>query len=117
MQANRLLALAAFSVAAVAAHAESPDLSGQFATQVNTTTSRAAVQADKFSGTKPWSIQYNPVADFHGQRTRAEVTGEYLASRGTVAAFTGEDSGAAYLAAHGGLPTHPQLAGQPRAAQ
>lgn len=118
MQANRLFAVAALSVAAIAAQAETPDLSGQFANQVNSTVTRAAVQADKIKGVSPWSVQYNPVANFRSQRTRAEVTGEYLAARDAVAAFTAEDSGAAYLSAHRGQPTNNQtVAGQPRAAQ
>ena len=42
---------------------------------------------------------YNPVAA--SSKTRAQVVGEYLASRDRVAAFTGEDSGSAYLARNG----------------
>lgn len=63
----------------------------------------------------PWSNRYNPLAQFSSQRTRPAVTAEYTDARAQVAAFTGEDSGSAYLAAH-----HRQavvansVAGQPR---
>ena len=61
---------------------------------------RAEVQAEaaQVRGTSPWSIQYNPLAGFKGEMTRAQVTAQYLSSRNQVAALNGEDSGSAYLA-------------------
>lgn len=61
---------------------------------------RAEVQAEvgQVRGVSPWSMQYNPLAGYKGDRTRADVTSEYIASRNQVAALTSEDSGSAYLA-------------------
>jgi hypothetical protein len=58
----------------------------------------------------PWASDYNPLAHTRLTRTRAEVRNEYLASREQVAAFSGEDSGSAYLARqralHGTAPAN-----------
>jgi hypothetical protein len=83
------------------------------------TATRAEVQAElqgfKQSGVNPWSNRYNPLAQFSSQRTRAAVTAEYTNARDRVAAFTGEDSGSAYLAAHDGeAVAATTVAGQPR---
>lgn len=63
---------------------------------------RAEVAAElvqyRASHVNPWSISYNQIAALHGTRTRGDVQREYLASRNAVAALTGEDSGAFYLA-------------------
>jgi len=65
---------------------------------------RAEVQAElaqfKQAGTSPWSIQYNPLKSFKSTASRAEVTAQYIASRDTVNALTGEDSGSTFLAQH-----------------
>ena len=73
----------------------------------------------KNAGVNPWSTSYNPLKSFRGEKTRAQVTNEYLASRNAVAAFTGEDSGSAYLASSKqAFDASRQLAGQPaRSAQ
>lgn len=67
------------------------------------TLSRAEVNAQlqqfQHAGVNPWSIQYDPLASFHSQRTRAEVQAEYLKARAETAALTGEDSGSALLSA------------------
>ena len=113
------LALAAvLSVAAFAAHADDMDRSGQFANSVTPTATRAQVQAQlveyKKTGVNPWATSYNQLSSFRGQNTRAQVTGEYLASRNAVAAMTGEDSGSAYLASNkSAFDASRQLAGQP----
>jgi len=63
---------------------------------------RAEVQAElgayKKAGVNPWSNWYNPLRTFQSQTTREAVVADYLASRDQVNAFTGEDSGSAYLA-------------------
>ena len=112
------LAIAALSFAALAAHADDADPSGQFAAAPGSQAARTEVQAQYHRGVSPWSTSYNPLTTFRSQRTRAEVTAEYLASRNAVAALTSEDSGSAYLAARkqpafGGR----QLAGTPVNAQ
>jgi hypothetical protein len=83
------------------------------------TATRAAVQAElagfKQAGVNPWSNQYNQLARFSSQRSRAAVTAEYAQARNQVAAFTGEDSGSAYLAARNSKAlVSTTVAGQPR---
>ena len=112
------LAIAALSFAALSAHADDADPSGQFAASAAGQAQRTEVQAQyqqyRKEGVNPWSTSYNPLRSFHSGRTRAEVTAEYLASRNAVAAFTGEDSGSAYLAARQQpVDASRQLAGTP----
>lgn len=49
-------------------------------------------------GAGPGAIDYDPIARTQLRRKRSDVRNEYLASREEVAAFSGEDSGSAYLA-------------------
>jgi hypothetical protein len=112
------LAFAALSLSALTAFADDMDPSGQFAaTAAAAPATRAAVQAQlvgyRHAGVNPWSTSYNPLKSFQSQKTRAQVTGEYLASRGAVAAMTAEDSGSAFLAARQQADAARQLAGQP----
>ena len=65
----------------------------------------------------PWSTSYNPLKGFRSERSRADVQAEFLRSREAVSAFTGEDSGSAYLAARKPAATGSQFAGQPVNAQ
>jgi hypothetical protein len=82
------------------------------------TADRAEVRAEQAtfeaSGRDPWARDYNPLADFQSQRSRAEVKAEYLQSRDRVDAFTGEDSGSAYLAGQPDAGTATQVVGDPR---
>ena len=116
------LAIAALSFAALSAHADDADPAGQFAASVGSQAPRAQVQAQyqqyRKQGVNPWATSYNPLTRFQGQRTRAEVTAEYLASRNAVEALTREDSGSSYLAAHKApIGADRQLAGTPVNAQ
>jgi hypothetical protein len=65
-------------------------------------TSRAQVQQElaqfQQGAVNPWADGYNPLAEFHSSTSRAFVTADFLASRDSVAAFSGEDSGSSYLA-------------------
>lgn len=121
MNRSALALAAALSVTAIAAQAETPDAAGQFATPATATASRAQVEAQfadyRKAGVNPWSISYNPLKGFQAQKTRAQVTGEYLASRNAVSAMTGEDSGSAYLAGTRGIAAGRFLAGTPVNAQ
>jgi uncharacterized protein DUF4148 len=123
MKRNSLaLALAGvLALAGLAAQAESPDPSGQYAVSVASTRTRADVLAElkkfKQSGVNPWSIQYNQLAGFRSTRTPAAVRAEFLANRDEAKAMTSEDSGAAYLASHKPAETPRQLAGQPTKAE
>ena len=76
---------------------------------------RTEVAAQVAQPVNPWSISYNPLAQFRSSKTRAQVTAEYIVDRDVVNAFTGEDSGSSYLAG-GAVGTDDRLAGQPAAA-
>jgi hypothetical protein len=101
MNAKILLATAAIA-AAVSGIARADDITIEPAAFVSSKT-RAEVNAElaqyKQGGVNPWSTSYNPLNAFRGSRTRAEVTGEYIANRDEVRALGAEDSGSAYLAA------------------
>ena len=60
----------------------------------------------RHSGVNPWADDYNQLAQFHSTSTRAEVQAAYRASRDEVAAFTGEDSGSAYMSRMAAASTH-----------
>ncbi len=83
--------------------------------------SRAQVQAElqqfRAAGVNPWSQSYNPLKSFTSGKTRAQVSAEYIQARDVVAATTGEDSGAAFLAQRAPAAVAPVLAGQPVNAQ
>ena len=123
MKRNTLtLALAGLlAVAGLAAHAETPDPSGQYAISIASTRTRAEVQAElkqfRQSGVNPWADEYDQLADFRGTKTRAQVREEFLANRDEAKAMTAEDSGAAYLAAHKTTGERRHFAGQPAKAE
>jgi hypothetical protein len=81
---------------------------------------RAEVQADlqqfQRAGVNPWAQEYDQLHAFRSGKSRAQVSADYIAARDQVTALTGEDSGAAWLAARpqGNAPV---LAGQPVNAQ
>lgn len=87
------------------------------------TAARAQVQAElqqfRAAGVNPLADDYNPLQQFRGTKTRAEVTAEFLRSRAAVAAMTGEDSGSFYLSQQkkGNAAPAATLAGQPVNAQ
>lgn len=64
--------------------------------------SRAEVREElrqfRQAGINPWADEYNPIAQFHGSMSRAEVRAAYIAEREATAALLGEDSGSSYLA-------------------
>ncbi len=102
---NRHIAIAIVSAsAAVAGSAFAEDYDSHNPAFESSRT-RAEVQAElaqfKQAGKSPWSISYNQLADFQSGKSRAQVVGEYIASRDRVSAFTGEDSGSSYLARDG----------------
>lgn len=115
MNRNTVIALV---LAAAAGTSFADDITVE-TTPFTSTATRAEVQAElkgfKQSGVNPWSNRYNPLAQFSGQRTRAEVTAEYINARDQVAAFNGEDSGSAYLAARDDdAAVSTSVAGEPR---
>jgi Domain of unknown function (DUF4148) len=115
---NRTLIAAIALVAASSAFAESPLVD---TTPFTGTKTRAEVQAElqqyNASGVNPWAQGYNQLRGFQSSKTRAQVTAEYVQSRDLTAAFTGEDSGAAFLAARTHSAAAPVVAGQPFNAQ
>jgi hypothetical protein len=117
---NRNIASALVVAAAAlagSAFAETPGVDLPF----HGTKTRAEVQADlaayKQAGINPWSTQYNPLKSFKSAASRQQVVADYIAARDNVAAFTGEDSGSAYLAQGAVQRTRDTLAGQPVNAQ
>ena len=118
MNASRILIVAALSAAAFGAQADEADGS-QYAGQFISVATRAQVQAQLVQpGANVWSIQYNPLATFKSQRTRAAVEADFLANREAVAALTSEDSGSAFLANNEGVTTTgTKFAGRARNAQ
>jgi hypothetical protein len=110
---NRKSLIVALSLAA-AATAASAESYTEYNTPFVSNAQRVAVQAQAVpatsSVTNPSSISYNPLTQFRSDRTRAQVSAEYVAAREVVNAFTGEDSGSGYLAGR------PQAAGETRMA-
>lgn len=115
MNRNAVFALV---LAAAATTAFAGDITIDTTPFVSTKT-RAEVQAQlQQRGPNVWSTQYNPLAQFRAERSRAEVVAEYLASRREVAALTAEDSGSAYLArSRDARADAVRLAGQPTQAR
>jgi hypothetical protein len=93
----------ALAVAAAASGSAFAEIAPIDNTPFQSTFSRAQVKADlaqyKAAGVNPWSRSYNPLSSFKSTQTREAVTAEYVANRDVVKAFTGEDSGSAYLSA------------------
>lgn len=116
---NRNLAIAILTAAAATGSAFADDITID-TTPFLASESRTQVQAElawfQQSGVNPWSKSYDQLRGFQSSKTRAAVVAEYLASRPQVAAFTGEDSGAAYLARSRAVQPSTTVAGQPRAA-
>ena len=98
---NRKLALAFViaSAAAAPAFADDPTIvNEQFVSTMSHAEVMAALQQYRQSGLNPWADEYSPILQMHSERTRADVTSEYLRSRDVVGALNGEDSGSVYLA-------------------
>jgi hypothetical protein len=114
-----LSSVLAIAAAAVTTNAMADDITID-TNPFTSTATRAQVQAElqqfKASGVNPWSQGYNQLGDFRGAKTRAQVSAEYVQSRDAVSAFTGEDSGSAYLQART-RNNAPVVAGQPVNAQ
>jgi hypothetical protein len=109
------LGLVIASAAATPAFADDPTIVNE---QFVSTATRADVMAElqqfRQSGIDPWADGYNPLLQARSERTRAEVTGEYIRSRDLVDALNGEDSGSVYLARRDGQRQQPtQLAVSP----
>jgi hypothetical protein len=104
---NRKFALALVLSVAGAAQADDPTPEPpQFISAHSRADVIAELQQFRRSGIDPWAQDYNPIAAFHGSRSRASVRDEYIAARGAVAALNGEDSGSMYLAQS--RTAHPQ---------
>lgn len=99
---NRHIAIAVIAASAAVAGSAFAEDYNSHNPAFDSSRTRAEVQAElaqfKRAGQNPWSISYNQLADFRSGTSRAQVVGEYIASRDRVAAFTGEDSGSSYLA-------------------
>ena len=99
---NRKFALAIVIAASVAGNAFADDLATYNGDAFTSTRSRAEVQAElaqyKQASVNPWAASHNPLRSFQSTQSREQVVADYLRSRSEVAAMTGEDSGAAFLA-------------------
>lgn len=97
---NRTLALSLCIACGAAGTAFADDITVDPTPFVSTAT-RAQVREElrqfQKSGVNPWADDYSQMAQFHGTKTRAEVTADYMASRDMVSAMGSEDSGSAYL--------------------
>ena len=114
MNRKSLTALVIATAFAGAAFAESPTvIRDDFVSTKSRTDVQAELFAYKKAGVNPWSTSYNPLAQFRGTASRADVTAAYIADRDTVAAITGEDSGSAYFAQLPPVQRSETLAGQP----
>ncbi|MBC5786167.1 DUF4148 domain-containing protein [Ramlibacter sp. USB13] len=98
MARKTALALVIASAAAVSAFAEDgtyqPD---PFTSMKSRADVLSELQEARRSGVNPWADEYNPVMHMRSDRSREEVTRDYLSSRDSVSAFGGEDSGSVYL--------------------
>lgn len=98
---NRKLALAFVIASAFAAPAFADDptiVNEHFVSTATRAEVMAELQQFRQSGINPWADEYNPIQQARSERTRAEVTNEYIRSRDMVGALNGEDSGSVYLA-------------------
>jgi hypothetical protein len=114
---NRKLSLTlAVAAAAFIGNAFADDITYEPAPFTSTRT-RAEVQAElkdyRASGVDVWADNYMPLPSARSEKTRAEVTAEYLAERDKVAAFGGEDSGSMWMARARRDGKDIQLAGDP----
>lgn len=110
---NRTSLIVGFAIAAAAASASAESYDAYNAPVLSNTPQVAVQPAVKYvrqGGVNPWSTSYNPLAQFRSEKSRAQVTAEYIAARDLVDAFTGEDSGSGYLAGR------PAAAGETRIA-
>ena len=110
------LVVAAAALAGTA-FAETPGIDAPFTGSKTRVEVQADLAAYKQAGVNPWSTQYNPLRSFKSAQSRANVVADYIAARDNVAAFTGEDSGSAYLAQGNVQRVRDTLAGQPVNAQ
>lgn len=110
---NRTSLIVGLAIAAAAASASAESYE-EYNAPVLSNTAQVAVQPAavyvRQAGVSPWSISYSPLAQFRSEKTRAQVTAEYVSARDLVDAFTGEDSGSGFLAGR------PAAAGETRIA-
>jgi hypothetical protein len=107
MATSAIATVALLGVAAIAtAPAYAHDITIDPQTFVSSRT-RESVSAElntPYPGGNPWSGLYN-MFQARSTATSAQVRGEYIANRDTVAAFCAEDSGSAYVKAQGVTPS------------
>ena len=119
---NRYLVttILAIAAAAVTSTASADDITIDTTPFVSSKT-RAEVQAElrqfREAGVNPWTQDFDQLAQFRSDRTRAQVTSEFVAARDQVESMTGEDSGSVFLSQGGPVEDAPVVAGQPINAQ
>jgi hypothetical protein len=112
--------LLAIAAAAVSSTAFADDITIDTTPFVSTKT-RAEVQAElqqfRQAGVNPWSQSFDQLAGFRSDRSRAQVSAEYISARDQVEAMTGEDSGSEFLSQRAPAGGGSVVAGQPVNAQ
>jgi hypothetical protein len=109
---RKIVSVLVMAAAAGFAFAQDP---AAFKDNFVSTMSPEGVQAEfvafKKSGVNPWSGLYDPLKSFASAKSRAELTADYMAARGEVAALTSEDSGSTWPATAGHQGASNTLAG------
>ena len=97
-----------------------PVLAEEYSTEILNFVSsrtRAEVRAELFAykkaGVNPWSMRYNPLANFRSEMTREDVLADFFASRDQAREFYSEDSGSFFLARSGRVAATPPMAARP----
>ena len=106
---NRKIALALI-LAGFGAAAQADDITtdpAPFASTLTRAQAMAELQEFRNARVNPWATDYAPLAQFRSERTREEVTREFMATREASAALHGEDSGSMVLARRGPAPRTP----------
>ena len=110
---NRKSTLVVLALVAAAGSAFADDITIDNTPFVSTLT-RQEVMAQlvqyQQAGINPHATSYNPLKYFSSAKSRGEVQQEFLASRQTVQAMNGEDSGSSWLTAHRGQEAGTSLA-------
>ena len=120
-----LITLAAVALVSGAAFAQDADPAGQFATQVNSSLTRAQVNAEVVAAVKAGDTSPSKIPligkvqpELKSGVSRAEVVAQFIADREEAEAMTAEDSGSTYLAKNSFTrDTNRVLAGSPVNAQ
>jgi hypothetical protein len=100
------------AIATAPAYADDITIEPQSFVSSRTRESVSAELKTPYAAGNPWSGLYN-MFQAPSAATSAQVQGEYVANRDTVAAFCAEDSGSTYIKAQGPAPSPTRAMGAP----